>query len=283
MSRTDLDITLRNGGGEAVILVHGMTGAPDEMRFLGKKLHDRGFDVHIPLLAGHGAGYPDIRRTGWADWLGTVKATYERIRGDYDRVHIAGICAGGMLGLLLARDHDIASCTIYAPVFDFDGWTMSKFYANLRWGWRPIQLAPLVGRIVVPETYPFGLKDTRLRTLAAESQDSLIKGALDGMPLKSIADMYELGQVVLKAAPSLSVSTLIIHAEEDEIGHPDNARRLQRALGGPARLEMLQDSYHMIHVDRERSKVVALTLAHMTLAQSMSIGRPEAAGRKAHA
>ncbi len=260
MTAANLDINLVGGGTEAVILVHGLTGAPDEMRFLAKKLHDRGYDVHVPLLAGHGADYPTVMKTGWKDWLETVKQTYEAIRPNYSHVHVAGICVGGMLGLLLARDHDVASCTIYAPVFAFDGWTMPKSYAFLKPTWRLIYLVPGVGRIIVPETYPFGLKDERLRALASESQESLIKGALDGMPLKSIADMYHLGQVVLQTAPSLTVPTLIIHAEEDEIGDPENARRLQRALGGPVRLELLQDSYHMIHVDRERSKVVAMTL-----------------------
>ena len=260
MTAANLDINLVGGGTEAVILVHGLTGAPDEMRFLAKKLHDRGYDVHVPLLAGHGADSPTVMKTGWKDWLETVKQTYEAIRPNYSHVHVAGICVGGMLGLLLARDHDVASCTIYAPVFAFDGWTMPKSYAFLKPTWRLIYLVPGVGRIIVPETYPFGLKDERLRALASESQESLIKGALDGMPLKSIADMYHLGQVVLQTAPSLTVPTLIIHAEEDEIGDPENARRLQRALGGPVRLELLQDSYHMIHVDRERSKVVAMTL-----------------------
>ena len=260
MTAPNLDIVLKGGGREAVILVHGMTGAPDEMRFLAKKLHDRGYDVYVPLLAGHGSDYPAVMKTGWKDWLGTLKTTYEAIRPGYARVHVAGICVGGMLGLLLARDHDVASCTIYAPVFEFDGWTMPKSYGWLKSTWRLIYLVPGVGRIIVPETFPFGLKDERLRALAAESQESLIKGALDGMPLKSIADMYHLGQVLLQTAPSLTVPTMIIHAEEDEIGDPSNARRLQKALGGPVRLEMLQDSYHMIHVDRERSKVVALTL-----------------------
>jgi carboxylesterase len=281
MSRTDLDIALRNGGTEAVILVHGLTGAPDEMRFLAKKLHDQGYDVHVPLLAGHGADYPAVMRTGWKDWLGTLKQTYEAIRGDYARVHVAGICVGGMLGLLLARDHDVASCTIYAPVFEFDGWTMPKSYAWLKSTWRLIYLVPGVGRIVVPETYPFGLKDARLRALASESQESLIKGALDGMPLKSIADMYHLGQVVLEDAPSLTVPTLIIHAEEDEIGDPENARRLQKALGGPVTLQLLSDSYHMIHVDRERSKVVAMTLKHIAANASGASGA--SADRQAHA
>jgi len=277
MTHSDLDITLRKGSREAVILVHGLTGAPDEMRFIAKKLHMEGYDVYAPLLAGHGADYATIMPTGWKDWLGTLTQTYAAIRGDYERIHVAGICVGGMLGLLMAQTHEIASCTIYAPVFEFNGWSMPKSYFWLKWFWWLIYLVPGGGRVVVREVHPFGLKDERLRALVADSQNNLIKGALDGMPLKSIADMYRLGQRLLKVAPSLKVPTLLIHSDEDECGDLDNAERLQRAMGEWATLKVLHDSYHMIHVDRERSKVVAMTLAHIAAA-----GGPEAAEQKAH-
>ncbi|ESQ87600.1 alpha/beta hydrolase [Asticcacaulis benevestitus] len=255
-----LDITLRKQHRKAVILVHGLTGAPDEMRYLAKKLSDHGYDVYVPLLSGHGGAYANVIRTGWRDWLQTLTLCYDRIAPDYDHIHVAGICVGGMLGLMLASQRTLSSCTVYSAVFEFDGWSMPRHYAILRAAWPLIYLLPPVGSIIIPETYPFGLKDERLRTLAATSQDSLIKGALDGMPLKSIADMYRLGRAVLDIAPTLNTPTLIIHAEEDEIGSVKNAHRLKSALGPQARLAILNDSYHMIHVDRERSKVVALTL-----------------------
>jgi carboxylesterase len=258
-----LDITLRAGGREAVILVHGLTGAPDEMRFIAKKLHMEGYDVFAPLLAGHGANYATIMPTGWKDWLGTLTQTYDAIRGDYERIHVAGICVGGMLGLLMGQTREIASCTIYAPVFEFNGWSMPKSYIWLRWFWWLIYAVPGGGRIVVKEVHPFGLKDERLRALVADSQNNLIKGALDGMPLKSIADMYRLGQRLLKVAPSLKVPTLLIHSDEDECGALDNAELLKSTMGEWATLKVLHDSYHMVHVDRERSKVVAMTLAHV--------------------
>ncbi len=55
---------------DLVILVHGLTGAPDEMRYVAKKLAAQGLDVETPLLAGHGQGYPEVIATGWQDWLG---------------------------------------------------------------------------------------------------------------------------------------------------------------------------------------------------------------------
>ena len=41
--------------GEAIILIHGMTGTPHEMRFLANYLNRQGYAVYCPRLANHGA------------------------------------------------------------------------------------------------------------------------------------------------------------------------------------------------------------------------------------
>ena len=41
------------GGSEGVLLIHGYTGAPGEMRLLGEFLHSRGYTVLGVLLPGH--------------------------------------------------------------------------------------------------------------------------------------------------------------------------------------------------------------------------------------
>ena len=65
----DLTFRLRGTTGKAVLLIHGMTGAPGEMKFLAKRLHRQGFDVYAPQLAGHGAGYDELLASTWRDWL----------------------------------------------------------------------------------------------------------------------------------------------------------------------------------------------------------------------
>ncbi len=194
--------------------------------------------------------------------------------GRYDRIHVAGICVGGLLGFMLAQHRPVASCTVYAPLFAFDGWSMRPHYALVPYTW-PLMLLPGARSYVVAETHPFGLKDERLRALIAQSQDAVIPGALDGMPYKSIADTYRLGQAVLKAAPGNRVPLTIVHAREDEVCSLDNAYRLQAAAGGQVKVVVLEDSYHMIHVDQERSKVVAATLAAIRQVMPQDMGPEE--------
>ncbi|HJU08685.1 MAG TPA: alpha/beta hydrolase, partial [Rhodanobacteraceae bacterium] len=46
------DFLLR-GGRAGVLLIHGLTGTPAEMRFVGKGLHRAGYTVYGMQLAGH--------------------------------------------------------------------------------------------------------------------------------------------------------------------------------------------------------------------------------------
>ena len=63
-----------------VLLVHGMTGTPNEMRLLGRGLNKEGFTVYAVQLAGHCGTVDDLLATRWQDWLATVQGGADRLR-----------------------------------------------------------------------------------------------------------------------------------------------------------------------------------------------------------
>src|SRR5512135_580609 len=93
----DYSFQLRGSLGKGVLLVHGLTGAPGEMKFLARRLHRCGFHVAAPLLAGHGSDEVHLLRTTWHDWLETLRVAFLRLRDDVDEIYVAGICVGGAL------------------------------------------------------------------------------------------------------------------------------------------------------------------------------------------
>jgi carboxylesterase len=121
---------------------------------------------------------------------------------------------------------------------------------------------PLIRRMSFVQPHPYGLKDLRLQAMAAGALQSMIPGALDRMPLGAMHQLYRLARHVEKVAPKISSPTLIVHAREDDLSNLRNAHRLRAALGGPSDLVVLEDSYHMVHVDREHLRVAELTAAH---------------------
>lgn len=262
MTRPARDLTFRldADSGQAVLLVHGLTGAPGEMKFLAKRLHRRGLSVAAPLLAGHGVDERHLLRTGWRDWLDSLRGPFERLLADHDSVYVAGICVGGGLGLALsAEEPRVKAAAIYSMTYRYDGWNMRRWYSPVAPFLDPFAGLPLIRRLSFAEPYPYGLKDERLRDGMADSQGAVIPGALDRLPMGAMAEMYRLANHLDRVGRRIRQPTLLLHARHDDMAHPRNSERLRQALGGPTALRVLDDCYHMIHVDLQRDLVADLT------------------------
>ncbi len=104
------------GGGTGVLLIHGFTATPAEVRPLAKNLLEAGFTVMGPMLAGHGTHPDDLNRVSWRDWTGGVEEAYQTLRKACKKVFVSGASMGGVLALWLAEEHDEVSGVIgFAP------------------------------------------------------------------------------------------------------------------------------------------------------------------------
>jgi carboxylesterase len=259
-SQRQLGFSLPGRSGKAVLLIHGMTGAPGEMKFLAKRLQRRGFAVEAPLLSGHGRDEAHLLSTNWRDWLESAAEAFARLSRAHDDVYVAGVCVGGALGLALAAEEPgVAGAAVYSMTYRYDGWNMKGWYSAIAPFAEPFAGLPLIRRLSFVEPYPFGLKDERLRDGMAATQGAVIPGALDRIPLGAMAEMHRLGAHLDRVGARIRTPTLILHARDDDMSHPRNAHRLRDRLGAPVELRLLDDCYHMIHVDRQRDLVGELT------------------------
>src|ERR1700685_4664454 len=60
------------GAGVSALLIHGLTGTPYEMRYLGEQLAARGVRVRGVKLAGHAGTPEELGEAGYDNW-------YERL------------------------------------------------------------------------------------------------------------------------------------------------------------------------------------------------------------
>src|SRR3972149_1032004 len=65
--------------GRAVLLIHGWTSTPYEVRRLGKYLNEKGYTAHAPLLKGHGTAPEDLEQSSWQDWLKNIDEAHSRL------------------------------------------------------------------------------------------------------------------------------------------------------------------------------------------------------------
>jgi carboxylesterase len=90
------------GGPTGCLLIHGFTGTPKEMLWMGEYLSKRGFTVLGIRLAGHATDPEDMRRAHWWDWIASVEDGLSILRGATRQVYTIGLSMGGILSLIAA-------------------------------------------------------------------------------------------------------------------------------------------------------------------------------------
>jgi carboxylesterase len=90
------------GDDRAVLCIHGFTGTPYEMRFLGEQLATRGMTVRGIALPGHATRIDDLYDKTWRDWVDAVVAAYDELAARSRGVVVVGQSLGGLLAMYLA-------------------------------------------------------------------------------------------------------------------------------------------------------------------------------------
>ncbi|GAA0888165.1 alpha/beta hydrolase [Rhodanobacter soli] len=247
------------GGRRGVLLIHGLTGTPMEMKLLGKGLNRAGFTVHGMQLAGHCGDVDDLLATGWRDWYASVEQAADAMLGKVDQLFVGGLSMGALLALKLAADRPgrIAGVGVYGATFRYDGWSIPPL-ARLSF------LLPLLKKLGIGrdrsfmEQPPYGIRDERLRaqvSTAMLSGDSAAAG-LPGNPWYSLAEMYGLAASVRRQLRQVTSPCLVAHASDDDVASLKNAQLVMREVSAPTELLLLDDSYHMITIDKERRTLI---------------------------
>ena len=186
---------LFRGGRAGVLLIHGLTGTPSEMRQVGRGLHRAGFSVYGMQLAGHCGSEADLLATGWRDWYASVCAAAERFAAELDHLFVGGLSMGALLALHYAADHPrrVAGLGLYGTTLRYDGWAVPPI-ARLSF-LLPLLTALGIGRQRRSmETFPYGIRDERIRARIAGAMlagDSAAAG-LAGNPWPSLAQFQRL-------------------------------------------------------------------------------------------
>lgn len=260
------------GGRTGVLLIHSLCGSPTEMRFLANGLARQGYTVHVPQLAGHGADEAEIVRSTWHDWYRSAELALNEISKTCDRVVVGGLSTGAVLALLLAANNPdkVNALNLFSPTLWLSG-KQIPWYVSL---FRIITSKRLANLFNFPAPFAYGIKCPRIRDFllkASQSGDSPLLQV--NTPGGAVFERQRLVNVVRRVLGQIKQPVLILHPREDAYAGLDNAEHLQKSLGGVVDLVVLEDSYHIVTVDRQRDAVLAYTSAFVNRVVS-GLSRP---------
>lgn len=250
-----------DGGRTGALLLHGLGGTPVEMRFVALGLARAGMTVSCPQLAAHTGRFDELQESRWQDWYASAEAALDQLRRRCDKVIVAGLSMGAVLALMLAaeRKKDVAGAALYAPTLALDGWGV-PWYARL---FKLVPQKSLAKWFDFAEREPYGVKDPRVRALvtaAIESGDSSKAGMLK-VPGGAMFELAGLVRAVRNRTRGIEQPVLLVHPRDDDRASIHNSFWLQRNLAGTVDMVVLDDSYHVVTVDRQRHLVTDRTIA----------------------
>jgi carboxylesterase len=258
MNGHDIRVT---GNGTGVLLSHGITGAPAEMKPLVRKLAAAGFAVSCPALAGHCSTLRDLKQTRWTDWYASLEAALQELRERCNRVFVSGLSMGALMALKLAADHpdSVNGVATLSATFFYDGWNVPQFRQRFL---LPIALyTPIRYLYSWHEPAPYGIKDDRLRNIisAVYASDEAQMPATYGyseFPGVTIRETFRLINAVKRDLRRITAPLLIVHATEDDMATLENARFLASQVASKdVHTYFVDDTYHVLTLDRRKHDV----------------------------
>ena len=228
----------------AVLLLHGFTGSPWELRPVGEALAARGVHVLCPRLPGHGTTPEAMLFAGLTQWLEAATEALRSLSGA-KRVVLVGLSMGGLLSMVLAaRNPLVRGLVLMAPALK-----LKKFGPRLLRRLR-------------------GLPGLDVREQWIEKKGTDIESAevragapvLARYPMARAIDLFALADLAKEAEKRITCPSLIIGAVNDHVVDTEEVMALQQRLPFSRRV-LLQRGFHIIPRDTDRA--VALTeIAH---------------------
>ncbi|MBQ0067843.1 MAG: alpha/beta fold hydrolase [Phascolarctobacterium sp.] len=226
---------LEGTNGKAVLLIHGYTGTPSQMRMLGEYLNGEGYTVCAPLLPGHGTNVEDLRKTRVKDWYKCVVDVYDELHKTFFDIAVIGLSMGGLLAIRLAAEKKVWKLvSVATPIYLYD--------KRLKWLWLLKNFMDYVKK--KPHIYPV---------------DDKYNVAYDELPVAPVSSMLKLIKKCRKKfLRRVHCPALVLQGGKDFTVMPKSAEFiLEKIFSKDKQLLCLEDSGHVVLLDKQRNFVMS--------------------------
>jgi len=234
-------IVLYNDKNEVgLVFSHGYIATPEEIRTLAEYLFQRGINVYVPRLRGHGTDPEALKHVSAKDWETDFERAFTAMRQVCSKVFIGGFSTGGLLALL------------YAAKYKVDG----VIAVN-----SALKLHDLRVSYVVPTLHFFnemisylnakGIKEWIDNTHTEQPKVNYLKH-----PLSSVAQLEKVMSKVKQTVKNVTAPILIIQGDNDPTVRAKSAQHIYDYVSSKDKeLLFLPRDKHSILADKKHDEV----------------------------
>src|SRR5262245_16977026 len=229
----------------ACLLIHGFTGTPKEMRWMGEYLNQQGYTCLGVRLAGHATHPEDMVRSQYIDWIASIEDGYHLLRGITDNIFLVGLSMGGILALLMSTrlkiNGVVGMSTPYALPRDYPVWFLQA--ASIFVKFRPKNSEKPGSGWFDKDAYRGHISYPR-------------------NPVRSTAELKKLILEMRVALPKINVPVLLMHSKDDSYVLPENMEHIYAGIQNARDKTKLyiSGSGHVVTRDAAREQVFQSTM-----------------------
>ena len=208
-----------------VLLIHGYMAAPEEMKSFATYLHEKGFTVFAPRLAGHGTAPEDLAGTSYEQWVESVEEAYAVLKHSCDKLIIGGFSTGAGLALELAcRVDDYEAIFAVAPPMQLND--LGAYFVSAIDAWNGM------------------IKKIHLSGIAKEFFENIPENPHINYQRNPISGVRQLELLMEQLAPMLKTiekPVLVVQSRNDPVVNPKGTLKLFNKLGSTVKEYYLFD------------------------------------------
>lgn len=222
----------------AILLLHGWTAVPYELRRLGMYLNESGYTVYGPMLSGHGTTHTDLEKIKYKDWLNDARKAYFKLKEDHQDVFVGGTSMGSTLSIELAKENkDIKGLILLATPYKIKMEKIMRILTIIFSWFRKYQ------KKFYPPT--FGSRQTITRDISYQIY-----------PIKSVLELGKLIEFSRKNLEKITQPCLMMQSSSDHIVTRGSLKRIYEKIGSTnKKKKYIKKSYHTFISDIKNEHV----------------------------
>lgn len=239
-------IYLPGKNNEAVLMLHGWSASPLELKNIAQELNKQGYTIDIPLLKGHGTSPQNLNKYTWTDWYDQAVNEYDKLKKNHKAIHLIGASLGGNLSFIIANKLDVNKIVTIGTPYKFNKHFLLK---PLFW---------LAGRtnFNFPKSYRHYTPEQRKIVLSKENSYQQI-------PTKALNETIKAVDNSLKILKNIKNKILVIGSTADMLLAHFNSLKIDKgAISSKSKIITFDTTYHLPFTDPKYTLPVAYEITN---------------------